>query len=589
MKQFFKFLLASFLGTLLTLILLIFIVVGTIGFALNSSDNEKEIQAHSIIKFELNGSIKERTLKPSIEDLPILGGSGSSLGLQDILENIKKAEKDPNVDGIFLNLSSIDAGLSTLEEIRNALIDFKLSKKFIYAYSEVYTQKAYYLASVANKVYLNPAGLLELRGFSSNITFYKGALDKLGVEAQVIKVGTFKSAVEPFILDKMSDANRLQVSTYLNSINNTFTNNIALSRNIPFDTLLMISNKLLAKNPADCMQLHLVDGLKYYDEVLEELKSLSNRIGNDKLLFVSLKEYNRVPNKLENKSIKSDKIAIVYAEGEIISGEGDDGEYIGSERLSEAIRKARLDTKIKAVVLRVNSPGGSALASEIIWREVMLTKKIKPVIVSMGNVAASGGYFIACAADKIVAQENTITGSIGVFGIIPNTKKFFNEKLGISFDGVKTGEFSDLGNLTRPLTESERFIIQGEVNNIYDSFISKVSEGRKMSKEKVDSIGQGRVWTGKDALAIGLVDTLGGIDLALKLAAKAADLPEYRIVRIPELKDPMEELLKSLGNNVKTSLVKEELGSNARYYNDLKHLINLSGVQARIPYYLDIQ
>ncbi|HEY0771577.1 MAG TPA: signal peptide peptidase SppA, partial [Sphingobacteriaceae bacterium] len=505
-------------------------------------------------------------------------------GLNDILASIKKAKTDDHIKGIYLDLTSLQAGQATVEEIRNALLDFKNSGKFIYSYSEVYAQNAYYLAS-AGKVYINPEGLLDFRGFSSQMIFFKGTLEKLDIEAQVIKVGTYKSAVEPFILDKMSDANRQQVTGFLGSMYDHFLEKISASRRIPKTSLAKIADSALIRNARDAVNYKLADGIRYKDQVLEDLRVLTGTEKDKNVNSVNLKTY--APTAEEKSSSASDRLAIIYASGEIISGEGNE-ETIGSERISKAIRTARLDKKIKAVVLRVNSPGGSALASDVIWREVVLTKKVKPIVVSMGDVAASGGYYIACAADSIFAQPNTITGSIGVFGIIPNMQKFFDNKLGMTFDGVKTGKFADLGTVTRPLTEAEKMIIQKEVNDIYSDFTIKVGQGRKRSPAYIDSIGQGRVWSGTEALKNGLVDRLGNINDAVKSAARKANIKEYKIVEYPSQKDPFHALFDNSADKISDYLTKKELGSNYLYYQQLKSALQFTGVQARLPYSITI-
>ncbi len=469
----------------------------------------------------------------------------------------------------MLDESYMAAGQATTEEIRNALLDFKKSKKFVIAYGEVFTQRFYYLASVADKVYINPKGYIEFSGFESKITFFKGALDKLGIEAQVIKVGTYKSAVEPMILTKMSDANRLQVTSYLGSLYDHFLTSISKSRGIDKDTLFNYANQMLIKQPEDALKYKLVDGLKYKDELLAELKT---RLGVDQkknINSVELADY----AKAEEASVdpSGDRIAVIYASGDIASGEGDDNS-IGSETISKAIRKVRMDSKVKAVVLRVNSPGGSSLASDVIWREVALTKKVKPIIVSMGDVAASGGYYIACAADSIFAQPNTITGSIGIFAILPNLQKLMNDKLGITFDGVKTGQFADLGDNSRPLTPAERAILQSMINRGYDDFTTAVATGRHKTQAYIDSIGQGRVWTGAQALKIGLVDRLGNINDAIKSAAKMAKIKEYKLVAYPEQKSVLNKLGESFSTEVKTRILQSELGDDYNIYQQIKNI-----------------
>jgi protease IV len=565
-------------------IILAVLVAGIISSA--GKDDPAVVSANSIMHIKLDYPINERTSKNPLDKVFMAEFEGNeNLGLNDLLANIKSAKSDDNLKGIYLDLTNIQAGYATIEEIRNALLDFKRSGKFITAYSEVYSQNAYYLASVANKIYLNPEGFLEFKGFSSQIAFFKGALEKLGIEPQVIKVGTYKSAVEPFILDKMSDPNRKQVSSFLNSMYGHFISKISESRKIPQDSLLAIANQLKVQNASDAVKYKLADGLKYKDQVLDELKSLTGVEKKKSIKAVSIQDYNGDSNKDGGSS--DNRIAVVYAFGDIITGEGND-ERIGSERISRAIRKVREDEKVKALVLRVNSPGGSALASDVIWREVLLTKKIKPVIVSMGDVAASGGYYIACAADSIFAQPNTITGSIGVFGIIPNMQNFFNNKLGITFDQVKTGEFADIETVTRPLSEAEKRIIQNEVNRIYNSFTKHVAEGRKKDQRYIDSIGQGRVWSGSEAVKIGLVDRLGNINDAVQSAAKMAKLKDYKLVSYPALKDPFSSILGGSTDKIREYFTKRELGDQYRYYQQVKDALELKGIQARLPYTISI-
>ncbi|NEU08109.1 signal peptide peptidase SppA [Flavihumibacter sp. R14] len=588
MKDFFKFVFASMIGVILSffVIFLLIIVIVTAVVSTAGSDKKADLKANSVLHISLNSPISERTDKNPLGNFDFMGiGSEKALGLNDILANIRNAKTNDNIKGIYLDVNSMPTGFASTEEIRNALIDFKKSKKFILAYSEVYSQSAYYLASVADKIYLNPEGLLDFRGLSSEITFLKGALEKLDIEAQVIKVGTYKSAVEPFILDKMSDANRKQVTSFMGSLYDHLLSKVSESRKIPKDSLFSIANNARLRNAQDALSLKMVDGLKYKDEVLAELKTLSGIKQEKDINSVNIADY---PLKEKDGGSSSDRIALVYANGEITGGEGSD-EVIGSERISRALRKARTDKKVKAVVLRVNSPGGSALASDVIWREVVLTKKVKPIIVSMGDVAASGGYYIACAADTIYAQPNTITGSIGVFGIIPNMKNFFNNKLGVTFDGVKTGQYADLGTVSRPLTDAERAIIQNEVNKIYSGFTQKVANGRKKSQAYIDSIGQGRVWSGTEALNNGLVDKLGNINDAISSAAKKAKLKDYKVVEYPSQIDPLASLFDDTGDKVRTYFTKKELGENYTYYQQVKAALSLTGIQARLPYNISIK
>jgi protease-4 len=568
MKQFFKFVLATIVGIILSTVVLVLVIVGIVAAAGN--DKTVDVDANFILHISIKNPIAERTPNNPLANLSFLGLNGDkSIGLKDILANIKKAKTDDNIKGIFLDESYMLSGQGTTEEIRNSLIDFKKSGKFIVAYSEVYTKGFYYLASVADKVYINPKGFIEFDGFNSQVTFFKGALDKLGIEAQVIKVGTYKSAVEPMVLTKMSDANRLQVTSYLGSLYDHFLTGISKSRSINKDSLFVYADQMRIKRPEDALKYKLVDGLKYKDELLGELKQRLNVKAKDNINSVELADYTKSDD--DTKSTSSNRIAMVYASGDIAGGDGDDNS-IGSEALSKALRKVRTDDKVKAVVLRVNSPGGSSLASDVIWREVMLTKKVKPIIVSMGDVAASGGYYISCAADSIFAEPNTITGSIGIFAILPNMQKLFNDKLGITFDGVKTGKFADLGNTGRPLTPEERAILQNEIDHGYDDFTKAVAEGRHKTQAYINSIGQGRVWTGEQAIKIGLVDRLGNIDDAVKAAAKKANLKDYKLVAYPEQKSVFNKLGESLSVEMKTRMLKSELGENYNIYQQIKNI-----------------
>ncbi|WP_183562668.1 signal peptide peptidase SppA [Mucilaginibacter sp. SP1R1] len=584
MKQFFKFVLASMLGVFLITVILVLVLVGI--FAAASSEKTVEVEPNSVLRMAFTTPITERTPNNPLAGLSFLGlDKDKSTGLNDILANIRKAKTDGNIKGIFLDESYMTSGQATTEEIRNALIDFKKSGKFIVAYAEIYTQGFYYLASVADKVYMNPKGSLEFHGFSSQITFLKGALDKLGIEAQIIKVGTYKSAVEPLILTKMSDANRLQVTSYLGSLYDHFLTGISASRGISKDSLFNYANQMRVQLPEDALKLKLIDGLKYKDEILDDLKAGTGTDKKSNLNAVDLTDYAKgAKDKSDDESSSKNRIAIVYASGEISGGEGDDNS-IGSERISKALRKVRLDNKVKAVVLRVNSPGGSSLASDVIWREVMLTKKVKPIIVSMGDVAASGGYYIACAADSIIAQPNTITGSIGIFAILPNLQKLFNDKLGVTFDGVKTGKYADLGDVSRPLTPDEKIILQNSVNHGYDDFTKAVATGRHKTQDYINSIGQGRVWTGTQALKIGLVDRLGNINDAIASAAKKAGVKNYNLVAYPEQKSFLNQLSGDVSVEMHARILQSELGENYRVYEQLKGMTQMMRTpQARIPY-----
>ncbi len=588
MKQFFKFTFASMLGFVLAGFLVFIIFVGIIvSVASFGSKETVVVPEKTILMVSLDQPIGERSSDNPFAHFSFGNPDASKqLGLNDIVSTLKKASTDSKVRGIYLELSDVPSGQATIEEIRNALIDFKKSGKFIVSYSEAFTQKSYYLASVSDKIYLNPAGAMEFKGMVGQVMFFKGLLDKIDVQAQVIRHGKFKSAIEPFLFDKMSEANKVQTLTFITGMWNHMLAGISASRNIPVEDLNAIANEYKIHLPADAVRLKMVDKLMYKDELFDELKGRVDVKNYKDLKFMKLGKYAKAPE--PDKKSSDNTIAIIYANGNIISGEGDEGS-IGSERISKAIRKARLDDKVKAVVLRVNSPGGSALASDIIWREMLLTKKAKPVVVSMGDVAASGGYYISCAADKIYAYPNTITGSIGVFGIIPNMKEMFNKNLGITFDEVKTNPYADYITVTRPMNDAEKKIITGDIENIYSTFITHVSEGRKMTVAQIDSIGQGRVWSGVDAKRIGLVDEFGGLNDAIKEAARLAKLKDYRTMDLPEQKDTFEQLMEAFTGDNTSVFLKKEMGPAYPYFHYLSQMSKMKGIQALMPYEFDIK
>jgi protease-4 len=587
MKQFFKFFLASCLGFLVSFIALGAIGVWIISAVATSAVNDEpnvDVDDNSILYLTLNNAIVDHTTS---EGLPSVLGGSSAIGLDDILASIKYAKTDDHIKGIFIEASSLNTGMATVEELRNSLLDFKTSGKFIIAYSDYYTQGGYYLSSIADKIYVNPMGGVEFKGLSAELVFIKGTLEKLGVEPQIIRHGKFKSAIEPLINDKMSESNRLQTRTYIGSLWNKMLDGVSKSRKISVTDLQTIANGLLITDAKAALDKKFVDGVKYKDEVLDMLKEKTGSESINKINFINLNNYVKVNR--PSVGDRNKKVAVIFAEGSIVDGKGSDGD-IGSVTLSRQLRSARLDDKIKAVVLRINSPGGSALASDVIWREVLLLKKVKPVIVSMGNVAASGGYYIACAADTIVAQPNTITGSIGVFGVLWNAKGL-TDKLGVSVDTVKTGAMADLGTASRAMTEPERKYIQNQIEMIYDVFIGKVADGRKMTKADVDSIGQGRVWSGIDAKRIGLVDVLGGMDVAINIAAKKAKLEDFSVVFLPRPEKGLTKFFKDLSGDEDDKVSKimaKELGPDYKYYQYLKNARQIQGIQARMPYEIEI-
>ena len=588
MKSFFKTFLASFLGSALLLIVLFIVMITSIVSSIvASSETAVAIKPQSILYMTLDYEIPERT---NANDLGFIF-TGSSFkvsdnaGMNDIINNIKAAATDPNISGIFLELSTIGTSSANIEEIRNELNEFKKSGKFIVSYAETYSQSAYYLASVSDEIYMFPDGILDIHGMASQNMFYKHLFEKLDIEMQIIRPenNKFKSAVEPYFLDKMSDANREQNTVLLNSIWNKICNDISVSRGININTINDLADDLtLMFEPETALENKFIDGLMYRDELIAKLKQNLNIEDSKKLNLIKNTQYAKVRPELYNGK---DKIGIVYAEGQIIDGEGDDT-TIGGESLSKAIRAARNDDKVKAIVMRVNSPGGSAMASEVIRREVELAAKEKPVIVSMGNYAASGGYWISSSADYIFADPNTLTGSIGVFGTVPNLKGFMNDKLGLTFDEVKTNENSDFGTLTKPLSPYQLKMMQKYVTETYDDFITLVSETRNLRKTFVDSIAQGRVWSGSNAIEIGLVDELGGIEQAIAYAAEKAGLESYSIKEFPKQEDMFESLLQTDKQEYYTkTILKDKLGDKVKYLEALERLNQTEGVQALMPLY----
>ena len=523
MKQFFGAFFGSIVGiliaTLLSVLLVFAIVKASISAALKDTKETTALTSeNTLLRLRLEGQIEDREKENPFKELgnasKLLSGGG--MGLNTILRKIETAKADSNIKGLYLCFKDLDAGFASLQELRNALADFRKSGKFVYAYSEDYSQKEYFLASAASKVFIHPEGSLEWKGIGMTLMFFKHTFEKLDMDMQVFRHGKFKSAVEPFLLDKMSEANRLQSRTFLSSIWTSMVEGVAKDRNMDEKRLNQMADSLSVRFASDA-QGTLVDALAYEDEVIAELKNKLGIKASDKLHYVDIDSYEE--HKKTDMKLNNTRIAVIYASGNINSGDGDN-EQIGSERLARAIREARQDEKIKAIVLRVNSPGGSALASDVIWREMFLAQKAKPTVVSMGNLAASGGYYISCAAGRIFAQPNTITGSIGVFGVIPNFQRMLQNKLGVTMDTVNTNKYSDLASGLRPVAAHEYSFIQSSVEKVYDTFTRRVADGRNMSQAQVDSIGQGRVWSGSDAVKIGLVDEIGGLNDALAYAAK---------------------------------------------------------------------
>lgn len=587
MKQFFKMMFASTLGFFVGLMLagmiaIVFMIGMVAGLGSNSQAVYTPKAENSVFKIAFEGDIRE-----SAEENPftnLLTGRESDLSLRDLLKSIRHAKEQESVKGIYLDMGVFSGGTASLDAVRRALMDFKESGKFIVAYADNYTQGGYYLASVADKIYLNPQGILGLTGLSSRTMFYKGLLQKIGVEMMVFKVGTYKGAVEPFIADKLSDANREQITSYQNSIWGNITKGIAKCRNITVEDVNRFADEgAFFASPEKAVEYKLIDELKYRSEVEKYLIEQSGQTG-DKLKTVGLSNMKNV-KKTEREY--RNKIAIVYAEGEIMQ-QIISSPYSGnfpciSEKINDDLRKLADNKDVKAVVLRINSPGGSAYTSEQIWKQVYELKKKKPVVVSMGSVAASGGYYIASGASKIIAEPNTLTGSIGIFGMFPNTAGLFN-KLALTTDIVKTNRYADFGDPARPMTDDEKALIQGYIERGYDTFLTRCAEGRGVSKADIDSIGQGRVWTGEQALKIGLVDELGGIERAVELAGELAEIYNYNIMEVSTDHDFLKELLEKQIEVVKQSVVKDMLGDEYEHFRTLRKVKATYGIQARIPY-----
>ncbi len=589
MKNFFTSLLGSLTALFIYSFLSVFIVIAIIaGVSASATQGTKtEVKTNSILELRLEGQITERLTDENelLANFTLPGQEDiiKVQGLNNILTSIKAAATDPNIKGIYIRSNMFAAGFSTLKEIRDALIEFKTSGKFIVAYADNYSQKGYYIASVADKVYINPIGMLDIHGLSSQTMFLKKTLEKVGVEMTIIKHGKYKSAVEPFLGDKMSEESKEQTTILLNDFWNIYCNEINASRNVSKEMLDRYANQMGGlQNTQIAINYKLIDKTMYYDEMSDELKRLSGR-EDKKIRSLSTAKY---ASQVVTKTETQDEIAIIYASG-AIDGGSSSNEGINSKKLVETIRKAREDDDIKAIVLRINSPGGSAYGSEQIWREVTLAREGKPFIVSMGDVAASGGYYIACAAHSIVAQPNTITGSIGIFGMFPNISQL-DQKLGLTFDGVKTNLLADFLNPNRPVTTAEKRILQNYIENGYDNFITRCADGRHTTKEAIDKIGQGRVWSGEDAKDLGLVDKLGNINDAITLAAEMAGLEDYNLQELPKAKPLIESLMESLNAQVKTSMMKVRYGEAYKVFEYATRIKGMQGIQARMPYEIEI-
>ena len=588
MKDFLKFTLATVTGIVISSVVLFFISILVVFSMVSSSESETQVRKNSVMMLDLNGTLVERSQENPL-DL-IMKDDYKTYGLDDILSSIKKAKENEDIKGIYIQATSLGAGFASLEEIRNALKDFKESGKFVVAYGDAYTQGLYYLSSVADKVLLNPQGMLEWRGLAATPMFFKDLLEKIGVEMQVFKVGTYKSAVEPFIATEMSPANREQVNVYLSSVWGQITGDIAESRNLSVEALNKEADRMLMFYPAEeSVKNGLVDTLIYKNDVRDYLKTLVGIDKDDDMPVLGIQDMVNV-----KKNVPKDKsgnvIAVYYAYGEIDGGSSASTEEgINSEKVIRDLRKLKDDENVKAVVLRVNSPGGSAYGSEQIWYAVEQLKKEKPVIVSMGDYAASGGYYIACNADTIVAEPTTLTGSIGIFGMMPNAKGL-TEKLGLNFDVVKTNPYADFGNLTRPMNDGEKGLMQMYVNNGYKLFLTRCSDGRGISMEELDKIAQGRVWTGSTAKELGLVDELGGLDKALEIAVAKAGVDAYTVMNYPKKEGFLESLMNTNpGNYIKARMLNGKMSDVYRQFGIIENFDKIDRIQARVPFELNIQ
>ncbi len=589
MKNFLVYVLATITGIIIASLLFFLVMTASLSIIIASGNKSVSLGDNSVLVLKAGVPVPDRTDPNPFAGLDILNMTITQTpGLNDILRNIEKAAKDKKIKGILIENGLLASGWATTEEIRNALLKFReTSNKFVIAYSDyLLPQAGYYLSTAADKIYVNPVSTLDFKGLSGEIMFYRNALEKLGVEVQVTRHGKFKGAVEPYILDRLSNENREQIKDYVGSIWNHVAAMIAESRGMTAGKVNSLADKLTGYNADDAVESGLVDGLIYRDQLIDTLKILSGLGTDDKIAMVPMHRYTKVPDPEKVLTTKT-RIAVIYASGNITMGKGNEGN-IGADRYAELIRKERKDSTVKAIVLRVNSPGGNATASDIIWRELDLAAGTKPVVISMGNYAASGGYYISAPGTRIYAGPTTISGSIGVFGLLPNTGKLMEQKLGINTETVNTNENSDFPSVFRPMTSYEKQVMQAAIEKTYSDFVGKVADGRKMSPESVDNIAQGRVWSGTGALRLGLVDSTGGLTDAIKGAAALAGIEKYSIRELPVAEDPYMKIISQFGAGIRSGFLKKELGESVRFYRELKEITELSGIQARLPYLIEI-
>ncbi len=584
--NFLKTFFASCLGSIVAFAVIIFITFAffaALVSGLSGDESKTVVEDNSVLHLKLDVPITENEIENPLEGLPI-AGSESPLGLLPFKTTIKNAKTDTKIEGIYLDLNIFMGGYGVAKEVRDALLDFKSSGKWIVAYSEFFTEQAYYVASAADKIYLNPEGEIEFNGLAIEVSFFKKMFDKLEIKPQIFRVGDFKSAVEPFMLDKMSNENRLQLNSLISDMHRVMLEDISKTRNIGYDQLKQMADKMSVTNTKSALQFGLVDSLLYFDQVRNDLQQRLGLQPDDKINFITYGKYKKSFSTYDNAE---NEIAVIVADGDIVPGKARNG-VIGSDTFSEELRKARTNKKVKAIVLRINSPGGSALASDVMWREIMLATEVKPVIASMSDYAASGGYYLAMACDTIVAQPTTITGSIGVFSVLFDISSFLDNKIGVTFDEVKTGEAGELVTFTRPLTDVEKAVWQKKTEEIYNSFTAKAAAGRNMPVEELRKIASGRVWTGAQAQERGLVDVLGNFEDAVDIAAKKAGVDDYRIRYYPKQKTFIEQWLTEVEDYTNTRLLKNELGAHYEVYMNIKDLNNYQGSQMRLPFEMKI-
>lgn len=582
--NFWKSFLAAFLALIVFSFVAFIFLIGIIGGL--AAEEKVVVAENSVLHLKLDAQITELQVENPLAGLPF-SSEVPKIGLLQLKDAIKHAKDDASIKGIYLEVSYPVAGFSSIEEIRQSLLDFRKSGKWVVAYDEVMSEGAYYLASAADKIYLNPEGEIEFNGLTIEISFFKRLFDKLEIKPQIFRVGEFKSAVEPFILEKMSPENRLQLTELANSIYGFTLQRIGEARNIPADKLKEISDKMLVHSAAEAKQYGLIDELYYKDQLIDELKGRLSLSKDDDIKFI---KYNKYRKTYSNYKSSKNEIAVIVADGTIMPGKANDQQQvIGADTFVEEIRKAREDDDIKAIVLRVNSPGGEFRASDMMWREIQLARKAKPVIASMGDYAASGGYYLAMGCDTIVAQPHTITGSIGIFGMMFDMSGFLGNKLGITFDEVRTGEFGEMYTVSRPLTEAEKNFWQKNLDKHYDTFTGKAAEGRGIPVEDIKKVASGRVWSGAQAQERKLVDALGGFDDALKIAAESAGVADdYKVRFYPEQRPFLEHLISQLEENAKADAIKSELGESYIWYQQLNKIKTYQGEQARLPFEIQL-